>query len=51
MFVDGVTVEMSRSPARKRVGDFHEPDHNNWLALNQFTVAEGQHAGRPTWCS
>jgi len=27
--------------------DFDEPDNNDWLAVNQFTVAEGQHTRRP----
>ncbi len=27
--------------------DFHNPDNNDWLALNQFTVIEGKHNRRP----
>ena len=27
--------------------DFDAPDNNDWLAVNQFTVAEGQHTRRP----
>ncbi len=27
--------------------DFDDPDNNDWLAVNQFTVAEGQHTRRP----
>ena len=26
--------------------DFEEPDNNDWLAVNQFTVVEGQHSRR-----
>ena len=54
MLVDGVTVEYRRADgsiagAQARVIDFDTPDNNDWLAVNQFTVAEGQHnapAGR-----
>jgi len=52
MLVDGVTVEYRRKDssiagAQARVIDFHNPDNNDWLAVNQFTVAEGQHTRRP----
>ncbi|MEK6287887.1 MAG: type I restriction endonuclease subunit R [Acidobacteriota bacterium] len=52
MLVDGVTVEYRRADgsiagAQARVLDFDEPDNNDWLAVNQFTVAEGQHTRRP----
>ncbi len=52
MMVDGVTVEYRRKDgsiagAQARVIDFDEPDNNDWLAVNQFTVAEGQHTRRP----
>ncbi|MDZ4857077.1 MAG: type I restriction endonuclease subunit R [Nitrospirota bacterium] len=30
-----------------RVIDFDDPSANDWLAVNQFTVAEGQHIRRP----
>ena len=30
-----------------RVIDFDDPSANDWLAVNQFTVAEGQHTRRP----
>jgi|CXWL01.1.fsa_nt_gi type I restriction enzyme R subunit len=33
--------------AQARVLDFDQPDNNDWLAVNQFTVAEGQHIRRP----
>ena len=29
------------------VMDFYDPDANDWLAVNQFTVIEGQHNRRP----
>ena len=52
MLVDGVTVEYRRADgsiagAQARVLDFDQPDNNDWLAVNQFTVAEGQHMRRP----
>ena len=52
MLVDGVTVEYRRpdgsiAGAQARVLDFDQPDNNDWLAVNQFTVAEGQHTRRP----
>ncbi|MDP2324681.1 MAG: type I restriction endonuclease, partial [Gammaproteobacteria bacterium] len=52
MLVDGVTVEFRRKDgsiagAQARVIDFAVPDNNDWLAVNQFTVAEGQHIRRP----
>ena len=52
MLVDGVTVEFRRKDgsiagAQAKVIDFDRPDNNDWLAVNQFTVAEGQHTRRP----
>ncbi|MFY9268618.1 MAG: type I restriction endonuclease subunit R [Candidatus Manganitrophaceae bacterium] len=52
MVVDGVTVEYRRKDrsiagAQARLLDFDEPGNNDWLAVNQFTVAEGQHNRRP----
>jgi type I restriction enzyme R subunit len=52
MLVDGVTVEYRRADgsiagAQARLLDFDMPDNNDWLAVNQFTVADGQHTRRP----
>jgi type I restriction enzyme R subunit len=52
MLVDGITVEYRRADgsiagAQARVLDFDIPENNDWLAVNQFTVAEGQHTRRP----
>ena len=52
MLVDGVTVEYRRKDgsiagAQARIIDFDTTDNNDWLAVNQFTVAEGQHTRRP----
>jgi type I restriction enzyme R subunit len=52
MLVDGITVEYARpdgsiAGAQAQVIDFEDPDNNDWLAVNQFTVAEGQHTRRP----
>ena len=52
MLVDGVTVEYRVADGRVRgaqaqVIDFDNPDNNNWLAVNQFTVTENQHNRPP----
>ena len=52
MLVDGVTVEYRRpdgtiAGAQARVMDFDDPENNDWLAVNQFTVAENKHVRRP----
>src|SRR5260221_9095679 len=52
MLVDGVTVEYRRKDgsiagAQARVIDFETAANNDWLAVNQFTVSEGQHTRRP----
>src|SRR5450759_4244676 len=52
MLVDGVGVEYSTpegsiAGAQARLIDFDNPDNNDWLAVNQYTVIEGQHDRRP----
>ena len=52
MLVDGITVEYRRKDgsiagAQARVVDFDAPNNNDWLAVNQFTVADGPHTRRP----
>jgi len=52
LLVDGVTVEYKRpdgsiAGTQAKVIDFDEPVGNDWLAVNQFTVAEGVHKRRP----
>jgi type I restriction enzyme R subunit len=52
MLVDGITVEYRRrdgsiAGAQAWVIDFDSPEDNDWVAVNQFTVAEGQHTRRP----
>ncbi|WP_316158697.1 MULTISPECIES: type I restriction endonuclease subunit R [unclassified Bradyrhizobium] len=52
LLVDGVPVEFRRKDgsiggAQARLIDFDDPSQNDWLAVNQFTVAEGQHLRRP----
>jgi len=52
MLVDGVTVEYRQADGRiagepVRIVDFDNPDNNDWLAVNQFTVLEGQITRRP----
>jgi len=49
---DGVEVEYRRDDGsiagdRVRLIDFSDPDANDWLAVNQFTVIEGQNNRRP----
>lgn len=50
--VDGIPVEFRRPDgsiggAQARLIDFDDPGANDWLAVNQFTVVEGQHQRRP----
>ena len=52
MLVYGAPVEYQRPDCtvagdRARLVDFDEPDANDWLGVNQFTVGEGQHNRRP----
>ena len=52
MLVAGVTVECVDPEGRVRGGqvrvlDFDEPESNDWLAVNQFTVVENRHERRP----
>ena len=52
MLVNGVTVEYRRADGsiagdQVRVIDFEEPANNNWVAVSEFTVSDGQHTRRP----
>jgi type I restriction enzyme R subunit len=52
MLRDGVTVEYRRDDGsiagdHVRLIDFDNPEANDWLAVNQFTVIEGQNNRRP----
>ena len=52
MLRDGVEVEYTRADGsiagdHVRLVDFTKTENNNWLALNQFTVVEGQVNRRP----
>lgn len=52
MAAEGITVEYSRKDgsiagAQVQLFDFESPANNDWLAVNQFTVCEGQHTRRP----
>ncbi len=52
LLVDGVTVEYRAADgalrgAQARVIDFDNPDGNDWLAVNQFTVVENKRKRRP----
>ncbi len=51
MLVDGVPVEYKRKDGSVagdlvRIIDFEDPAANDWLAVNQFTVTNGQHNRR-----
>jgi type I restriction enzyme R subunit len=52
MLVKGIAVEYRREDGsiagdQAKLIDFDKPENNDWLAVNQFTVAEGQHVRRP----
>lgn len=52
MLVNGVNVEYRAADgtirgAQVRVLDFEDPENNDWLAVNQFTVVENKHERRP----
>jgi type I restriction enzyme R subunit len=52
LLVDGVTVEYravdgSIRGAQVRVIDWADPEQNDWVAVNQFTVTENKHTRRP----
>ncbi len=52
MLSEGVEVEYRRDDGsiagdRVRLADFHDVEANNWLAVNQFTVIEGNANRRP----
>jgi type I restriction enzyme, R subunit len=51
LLVDGATVEYrtdgSIRGAQARLLDFDNPDNNDWLAVNQFTVVENKRNRRP----
>ncbi len=52
MFVDGVTLEYRVGDGairgtQAKIADFGDPDSNDWLAVNQFTVVENKHERRP----
>jgi len=50
--VDGVNVEYRAKDgairgAQARIVDFENPENNDWLAVNQFSVSENKHVRRP----
>lgn len=51
LLVDGVTVEYRSDGAirggQARLIDFDNPENNDWLVVNQFTVVENKHNRRP----
>lgn len=52
MLTDGVPVEVRRedgtlSGEQVKLVDFSEPANNDWVAVNQFSVKEGQKTRRP----
>ena len=57
MLTDGVDVEYRRADGsiagdKVRLFDFENPERNDWLVVNQFTVIEASTTAGPTWsCS
>src|SRR6266404_3591565 len=52
LLVNGIAIECRREDGSigaeiVRVIDFDDPDANDWVAVNQFTVIEGQRNRRP----
>jgi type I restriction enzyme R subunit len=52
MLVDGITVEYTRPDGSiggglVRVFDYDNPENNDWVAVNQFSIVEGQNNRRP----
>jgi type I restriction enzyme, R subunit len=51
LLVNGVTVEYQHDGETRgdfvRLIDFVDPTHNEWLAINQFSIRGSQHARRP----
>jgi type I restriction enzyme R subunit len=52
LLVDGIAIESRREDGSigaeiVRVVDFDDPDANDWVAVNQFTVIDGQRNRRP----
>jgi type I restriction enzyme R subunit len=52
LLTDGVDIEYQGEegrtiPDNARLFDFKDVENNDWLAVNQFTVIEGQHNRRP----
>lgn len=52
LLIDGVSVQYRRAEGGIVTDlvwliDFEHPENNDWLAVNQFTIAEGQHRRRP----
>jgi type I restriction enzyme R subunit len=52
MLVDSIAVECRRKDGSigaeiVRLIDYNDPDANDWLVVNQFTVIQGQHNRRP----
>ena len=52
MLVDGVTIEYRTTSGTVRgaqvsILDYENPANNDWLAVNQFTVVDGEHQRRP----
>lgn len=52
LIVHGVTVEYGEDGgglrgAQARIVDFDQPDENDWLAVNQFSVTESKRTRRP----
>ncbi len=52
LLIEGVSVETTRTDGSiayelVKLIDFDHPEHNDWAAVSQFTVKEGEHQRRP----
>ena len=52
LLLDGIPVETTRSDGSTahelvKLIDFDHPENNDWAAVNQFTIKEGEHQRRP----
>ena len=52
MLIDGINVEYKRQDEYiggelVKLIDFEDPENNDWLIINQFTIIEGKHNRRP----
>lgn len=52
LLLNGIPIETTRSDGTTahelvKIVDFDNPENNNWMAVNQFTIKEGEYQRRP----